>query len=995
MKPFYLLFGFTSFCLFPSISLFAKTNLDKTSTNAETCLMCDPVSDSLALVALYNATNGANWIHNWNLEEPMDSWHGVIVNQNGCVTCLDLDGTANCGFLGIGNNLVGTLPSELGDLEALEYLSLHDNQLSGTIPASLGQLTNLTDILLYENQLTGAIPSELGQLNNLKTLQLYDNQLSGSIPTEIGQLSNLEELDLSRNQLSGSIPFELQQLTNLESLGLSENELTGTIPIELGQLANLQVLDLSRNELTGNIPIELGQLSNLELLIFSENQLTGSIPAILGGLSHLRQLFLHHNQLSGSIPIELSDLSDLQDLYLNANQLTGNIPIELRHLSNLRYLYLNHNLLEGNIPPELSQLTNLKRLILHSNLLTGNIPPELGQLSNLEDLVLAENQLTGPIPSELGQLSNLTDLVLYTNELSGSIPVELAQLNNLTYLLLYRNDLSGCFPTQLGVFCNITYSFWGNSNLPGAGDFPIFCNDQTGACPNNSIQVWPGDTNADGIVNYHDVLTLNLKQGKTGPSRPNANTTWSAQSAPDWNDTQPDGKDTKHADCNGDGLVDNNTDAPIVSAHYGNTHGNGTSSFLSNFTGDALLRPAFSPPNSNPSTIQLSLQLEELIGANIEFYGIGFTLDYSEVSTDVTMNVDNSDMGQEGIDLYAFSQDVGVGEMDIVLTRTDGNTTTTTTTNNELCELSFLLDNASTATELHLRFHNIKIVDANGEEVLPMLGSSATISFSPGSGLVAPLSVLVNADFVEDCVNGAMATAIPSGGTGPYEFLWSNGSSESEVSNLSVGMHQVTVTDATNNMIISNIEVFGGCAVLPLEWIAFQAIPQTNSITLEWIVNQDENIQEFEIQRSTDGIFFTNIATISSKSGRGQINYQWIDDNVRLNTIYYYKIQSREADNRMISSIQSAQLSTAGRNVISIYPNPIQNEARLVIHEASNLPIKIAIYNQLGQRLYEANYPITSDRTQIFLNFEAFDSGLYFIEVLQNNQTHILKTIKQ
>jgi len=39
-----------------------------------------PAQDSLALVALYDSTNGANWTNNtnWLLAEPVDNWYGAL-----------------------------------------------------------------------------------------------------------------------------------------------------------------------------------------------------------------------------------------------------------------------------------------------------------------------------------------------------------------------------------------------------------------------------------------------------------------------------------------------------------------------------------------------------------------------------------------------------------------------------------------------------------------------------------------------------------------------------------------------------------------------------------------------------------------------------------------------------------------------------------------------------------------------------------------------------
>ena len=186
-------------------------------------------ADRAVLVALFHATDGANWTnnHNWLSEEPLDAWHGVVATATGQVTSLRL----------------------------------------------------------RENELTGGIPPELGRLANLRQLWLGRNQLTGNIPPELGDLANLESLDLRQNRLRGPIPPELGSLKRLWSLVLENNELSGAIPSELGALANLEVLSLSNNQLSGAIPPELGNLANLdELFLGTSNRLTGCIPEGLRGV---------------------------------------------------------------------------------------------------------------------------------------------------------------------------------------------------------------------------------------------------------------------------------------------------------------------------------------------------------------------------------------------------------------------------------------------------------------------------------------------------------------------------------------------------------------------------------------------------------------------------------------------------------------------------------------------------------------------------------------
>ncbi len=339
--------------------------------------------DKAALIALYDSTDGANWRDNtnWGTNAALDTWFGVGTDATGRVDSLTID---------FNNNLSGSIPAALGDLDSLKYLYIYDNALTGSIPAELGDLTKLKYLNLNGNALTGSIPAELGDLTNLEELYLHENKLTGAIPAELGDLTNLEELYLHENKLTGAIPAELGDLESLKYLYLYENKLTGSIPAELGDLTELELLALSGNSLTGSIPAALGNLTNLTHLYLNGNSLTGAIPAKLGELTNLEELYLHENKLTGAIPAKLGELTNLEELYLHENKLTGAIPAALGNLTNLTHLYLNGNSLTGAIPAKLGELTNLEELYLHENKLTGAIPAAFINLSNLMVLSVDE-----------------------------------------------------------------------------------------------------------------------------------------------------------------------------------------------------------------------------------------------------------------------------------------------------------------------------------------------------------------------------------------------------------------------------------------------------------------------------------------------------------------------------------------------------------------------------------------------------------------------------
>ena len=145
-----------------------------------------------ALVALYQATGGPNWLHSdkWMSNEPLSTWRGVSTDESGHVTRI---------FLAI-NNLDGSIP-DLSALANLRELQLWGNKLSGSIP-DLSVLANLRHLDLGSNELSGSIP-DLSALSK----HLGDNQLSGSIP----DLSGLTSLR----------PAEMQSCASLERMTIS------------------------------------------------------------------------------------------------------------------------------------------------------------------------------------------------------------------------------------------------------------------------------------------------------------------------------------------------------------------------------------------------------------------------------------------------------------------------------------------------------------------------------------------------------------------------------------------------------------------------------------------------------------------------------------------------------------------------------------------------------------------------------------------------------
>ena len=221
-------------------------------------------ADSLALVELYHATGGENWNIKWNLNEPLEKWHGVTLCKLGrSVNSIDLDGVPdNTAKSKGGNNLQGELPDL--QLPNLIRLYLGSNNLTGTLPDFTG-LQKATVISLSSNNISGQIP-EFTHLKSLERFELDYNEVEGTIPT-FAACPKLRFLYLPHNNLHGDIPkFNLPKL---RVLLLQNNDLEGTVP-DLCQLKKLNHLNISDNNLSELW--DLRRLNSLDKLIVARNR---------------------------------------------------------------------------------------------------------------------------------------------------------------------------------------------------------------------------------------------------------------------------------------------------------------------------------------------------------------------------------------------------------------------------------------------------------------------------------------------------------------------------------------------------------------------------------------------------------------------------------------------------------------------------------------------------------------------------------------------------
>ena len=218
----------------------------------------------------------------------------------------------------------------------------------------------------------------------------------------------------------------------------------------------------------------------------------------------------------------------------------------------------------------------------------------------------------------------------------------------------------GCDSVTYRNACEAVNIYGVTSYSPGA------CNDE----------VWPGDCNFDGVANNHDVLSIGLSYGNTGPVRPSASTAWVGQAAPNWSTGISYAAvgaawwvNDKHVDANGDGVVDS-LDVSVVFLNYGSTHAKSGSK-----SGSGLpLAPRFAAPGPFQSgdLVPVDIELGTVDTQATSIHGVAYSIEYdtalvvdSSIAVDVSPNWFTA--GVQQVSLVKTMP----GRIDIAQTRTD------------------------------------------------------------------------------------------------------------------------------------------------------------------------------------------------------------------------------------------------------------------------------------------------------------------------------------
>jgi hypothetical protein len=189
--------------------------------------------------------------------------------------------------------------------------------------------------------------------------------------------------------------------------------------------------------------------------------------------------------------------------------------------------------------------------------------------------------------------------------------------------------------------------------------------------------------------------------------------------------------------------------------------------------------------------------------------------------------------------------------------------------------------------------------------------------------------------------------------------------------------------------------IFRATAPVAVSFVSMNAIKKDENVRIDWKVEHENDVKDYEIEFSTDGIHFSKIGVVPRGNFDGK--YTFVHEYPDLET-GFYRIKINKVDGKAEYKKVVKVIAPAMKADIQIFPNPIQQKiVRLRFVKQPLGKYQFNLYNAVGQKMASEKLPYKGEATlslKIIKNIDA--AGIYQLEIIKpNGERKLLKIIVQ
>jgi len=162
---------------------------------------------------------------------------------------------------------------------------------------------------------------------------------------------------------------------------------------------------------------------------------------------------------------------------------------------------------------------------------------------------------------------------------------------------------------------------------------------------------------------------------------------------------------------------------------------------------------------------------------------------------------------------------------------------------------------------------------------------------------------------------------------------------------------------------------------LPVELLNFDAVCNRSRVDISWSTATQTNNNYFTIERTTDGVSFTEVGTVKGAGTSNAILSYNLHDPAPLKGVAYYRLKQTDYNGtHKYFKLVAITCPMAGSGDIKIYPNP--NNGSFIVEGASPNAY-ISVINSVGETVMRQK---STALVELF-NMSGLPDGVYFVKV--------------
>lgn len=181
---------------------------------------------------------------------------------------------------------------------------------------------------------------------------------------------------------------------------------------------------------------------------------------------------------------------------------------------------------------------------------------------------------------------------------------------------------------------------------------------------------------------------------------------------------------------------------------------------------------------------------------------------------------------------------------------------------------------------------------------------------------------------------------------------------------------------------------------LPIILASFTGRLEDGVVVLDWATASEQHASHFEVQRSGDGSSFEPIGKVAAQGNSNQVvNYTFTDPQP-LAGMNYYRLRMVDIDQRStLSKVVLIRQDRAGRN-ITVAPNPVRDQVQVVWNRMPAGKYKIELVNSNGQLVKTLRTIVNSTNQVMVIPREAgWLKGNYVLRFTTAKERQVIKIV--